>query len=146
MIPTEDLFSSEPHLHHSECEQLSFINSTLTHTHTVTVRGVRGQMERRGIPDKLVAWPRARSEEWLLCRAFTTLCGVTKQSLPFSRLSKTPLWCEERVFISHTHIPQMPTPPVYTYTHTNTHTLLKISACVIYTQQPLYEVHLPIKR
>lgn len=95
--------------------------SSLTHTETHIVRGVRGQTERRGIPDKPVAWRRAQREEWQLCRAFTTLCGVTKQSLPFSRLSKTPLWCEEKAFISHTHSTHAPYTIVCTCTHTQIH-------------------------
>lgn len=95
---------------------------TYTYRDAHRERGVRGQTERRGIPDKPVAWRRAQREEWQLCRAFTTLCGVTKQSLSFSRLSKTPLWCEERAFISHTHSTHAPPPQALINTHSSLHT------------------------
>lgn len=104
----------------SNCAPQTFF-LTYTYRDTHIVRGVRGQTERRGIPDKPVAWRRAQREEWQLCRAFTTLCGVTKQSLPFSRLSKTPLWCEERAFISHTHSTHAPHTNMRTRAHTQTH-------------------------
>lgn len=90
---------------------------SLTCTHT---GGVRGQIESRGIPDKPVAWRTTQREEWQLCRAFTTLCGVTKQSLPFSRLSKTPLCHEERAFISHTFHACCPSTCIHVHTHTFT--------------------------